>query len=105
MPAKPKDQDAIAAFADELKAWVLLYEPVLHHLVDSTETMRDQLLRMVEASRLPNVTVQILPTAQHAWKSPHGGSPATAVRPAMPAWRSATPLAWSSSATPLTWTP
>jgi transcriptional regulator with XRE-family HTH domain len=58
-------RQAIVAGSKAPRLWVLLYEPVLHHLVDSLETMRDQLLRMVEASRLPNVTVQILPAAIH----------------------------------------
>ena len=45
--------------------WVLLYEPVLHTLVDSPETMYRQLIHMVEMSRRPNVTVQVLPSGLH----------------------------------------
>jgi transcriptional regulator with XRE-family HTH domain len=46
--------------------WVIISEPVLHVLVGSAETMHGQLINMIGLSRLPNVTVQILPTTQHA---------------------------------------
>lgn len=45
--------------------WVLLYESLLYHLVDSPKTMHRQLTQMVEASRRSNVTMQILPADVH----------------------------------------
>jgi DNA-binding XRE family transcriptional regulator len=47
------------------RVWVLLYEPVLRTLVDSPQTMFSQVMRMVEASQRPNITVQVLPDGLH----------------------------------------
>jgi DNA-binding XRE family transcriptional regulator len=47
------------------RVWVLLYEPVLYHLIDSAQTMYDQIMRVVEASRRPNIVVQVLPGDFH----------------------------------------
>ena len=41
--------------------WALIDEGVLHRPVAPAEVMRDQLERLVEMSRRPNVTVQVLP--------------------------------------------
>ena len=41
--------------------WALLDEGVLYRPVAPAEVMRDQLLSLVQASRRPNVTVQVLP--------------------------------------------
>jgi len=41
--------------------WALIDEGVLHRPVAPAEVMRDQLARLVELSRRPNVTVQVLP--------------------------------------------
>ena len=43
-----------------------LYQPVLYTLVGSPQTMYGQILRVVEASRRPNVTAQVLPAGLHA---------------------------------------
>jgi hypothetical protein len=48
------------------RVWVLLYEPVLRAMVNSPQTMHGQILHMVEASRRPNITVQVLPSGLHA---------------------------------------
>src|SRR4051794_33409109 len=48
---------------DPIDLWVVLDEAVLSRPVGGDEVMRDQLLRLVEATRLPNVTLQILPFA------------------------------------------
>ena len=48
---------------DPIDLWVVLDEAVVSRPVGGDEVMRDQLLRLVEATRLPNVTVQILPFA------------------------------------------
>jgi transcriptional regulator with XRE-family HTH domain len=41
--------------------WALIDEGVLHRPVAPAEVMRDQLARLVEMSRRPNVTIQVLP--------------------------------------------
>ena len=41
--------------------WALIDEGVLHRPVAQAEVMRDQLARLMELSRRPNVTVQVLP--------------------------------------------
>jgi len=46
---------------DPIDLWVVLDEAVVSRPVGGDEVMRDQLLRLVEASELPNVTIQILP--------------------------------------------
>jgi transcriptional regulator with XRE-family HTH domain len=59
-------RQAIVARDNPPRIWVILSEPVLCLLVGSPETVQDQLMRMVESAQLPNVTVQVLPVAQHA---------------------------------------
>lgn len=44
-----------------LRLWAILDEPVLHRLVGGFHIMRDQMARMVEATKLPNVTIQVIP--------------------------------------------
>ncbi|MFF4601692.1 Scr1 family TA system antitoxin-like transcriptional regulator [Streptomyces sp. NPDC001339] len=39
----------------------IIHEAALHARFGSREMMRDQLLRLIEASRLPHVTIQVLP--------------------------------------------
>jgi transcriptional regulator with XRE-family HTH domain len=40
---------------------VVLWEPVLHHLIGSPEVMREQLARLLALSRRPTIMIQILP--------------------------------------------
>jgi len=49
--------------------WVVLDEAVLHRQVGDSPTMREQLLHLVEVSRWPNVTVEVVPHDAGA----HGG--------------------------------
>jgi transcriptional regulator with XRE-family HTH domain len=51
---------------DPIDLQVVLDEAVVSRPVGGEEVMRDQLLRLVEATRLPNVTLQILPFAAGA---------------------------------------
>lgn len=51
---------------DPIDLWVVLDEAVVSRPVGGDEVMRDQLLRLLEASDLPNVTIQILPFAAGA---------------------------------------
>jgi transcriptional regulator with XRE-family HTH domain len=46
-----------------LDVWMILDEAVVRRTVGGPEVMRDQLARLVEASRKPNVTLQVLPFA------------------------------------------
>jgi transcriptional regulator with XRE-family HTH domain len=46
---------------DPMQLTVVLDESVLHRPVGSTETMRAQLLHIADVSKLPNVTLQVLP--------------------------------------------
>lgn len=48
---------------DPTELWVVLDEAVLSRPVGGDAVMRDQLLRLAEASAAPNVTLQILPFA------------------------------------------
>jgi transcriptional regulator with XRE-family HTH domain len=51
-----------------LDVWMILDEAVIRRTIGGPEVMRDQLARLVEASRKPNVTLQVLPfsTGSHA---------------------------------------
>jgi transcriptional regulator with XRE-family HTH domain len=46
---------------DPIDLWVVLDEAVVSRPVGGDDVMRDQLVRLVEAAELPNVTLQILP--------------------------------------------
>jgi hypothetical protein len=41
--------------------WILLAEPVLEWQVGGAEVMRDQLIRLLEVSELPNVALRVVP--------------------------------------------
>lgn len=58
-------RQAVVTRTNPPRVWVLLYEPVLRNQVDSPQTMYSQIVRMLAASRLPNVTVQVLPAGLH----------------------------------------
>ncbi|MGK5631449.1 helix-turn-helix domain-containing protein [Streptomyces sp. URMC 123] len=58
----------------------VIHEAALHASFGSRETMRGQLLRLIEMSRLPNVTIQVLP---FDGKVPFGTS-FTLTEPAVP---------------------
>ncbi|MDT4990958.1 MAG: hypothetical protein QOH97_850, partial [Actinoplanes sp.] len=51
---------------DPIDLWVVLDEAVLSRPVGGDEVMLDQLVRLVESAKLPNVTLQILPFAAGA---------------------------------------
>jgi transcriptional regulator with XRE-family HTH domain len=54
-------QERIAAENNPLRLWVVLDEAALSRRVGSNLVMREQLEHLVEMSRLPHVTVQVLP--------------------------------------------
>ncbi|MFB9882550.1 helix-turn-helix domain-containing protein [Planobispora siamensis] len=58
--ARMARQDLILRSVDPLRLWVVLDESVLLRRFGGATVMRDQLERLVELSRLPNVRVQIL---------------------------------------------
>jgi transcriptional regulator with XRE-family HTH domain len=51
---------------DPIDLWVVLDEAVLSRPVGGDRVMRDQLVRLIEAAQLPNVTLQVLPFAAGA---------------------------------------
>jgi DNA-binding transcriptional regulator YiaG len=51
---------------EPIELWVVLDEAVLSRPVGGDAVMRDQLMRLIEATELPNVTLQVLPFAAGA---------------------------------------
>jgi transcriptional regulator with XRE-family HTH domain len=51
---------------DPIELWVVLDEAVLSRPVGGDAVMSDQLVRLIEAAELPNVTLQVLPFAAGA---------------------------------------
>lgn len=51
---------------EPIELWVVLDEAVLSRPVGGDAVMRDQLVRLIEATELPNVTLQVLPFAAGA---------------------------------------
>jgi transcriptional regulator with XRE-family HTH domain len=49
-----------------LRLWAILDEAVLHRLVGGVHVMAEQLDRLVEAARLPHVTIQVVPYSRGA---------------------------------------
>ncbi|MFD8560401.1 Scr1 family TA system antitoxin-like transcriptional regulator [Streptosporangium canum] len=58
---------------DAPELWVVLGEAALRRVVGGTETMREQLQRLSQVSRLNNVTLQVLPFHAGAHPGMHGG--------------------------------
>ncbi|WP_055490408.1 helix-turn-helix transcriptional regulator [Streptomyces sp. TP-A0356] len=54
-------QERIAAENNPLRLWVVLDEATLRRVVGNNLVMREQLEHLAEMSRLPHVTVQVLP--------------------------------------------
>jgi transcriptional regulator with XRE-family HTH domain len=44
-----------------LRFWTIVSEGALQHRVGGTDIMRDQMIRILEATELPNVTMQVVP--------------------------------------------
>lgn len=61
-------RQAILERPDPPDITIVLWEPVLHHQIGSSETMRDQLVRLLALSNMPTVTIHILPSS-------HGATP------------------------------
>ncbi len=55
-----------------LRLWAVVDEAVLRRLVGGTSVMAEQMNRLVECSRLPNVTLQILPFSAGAHPGVNG---------------------------------
>lgn len=49
-----------------LQLWAVLDEAILHRQIGSPQIMRAQLTHLIESSKLPNVTIQVLPYAAGA---------------------------------------
>jgi transcriptional regulator with XRE-family HTH domain len=61
-------RQAILERPDPPDITIVLWEPVLHHQIGASETMRDQIARLVELSDMPTVTLHVLPSS-------HGANP------------------------------
>jgi Domain of unknown function (DUF5753) len=61
-------RQAILERPDPPDITIVLWEPVLTHQVGSSKTMREQLVRLVELSDMPTVTIHVL-------RSAHGANP------------------------------
>lgn len=61
-------RQAILERPDPPDITVVVWEPVLHHQIGTSETMRDQIARLVELSDMPTVTIHVLPSG-------HGANP------------------------------
>jgi transcriptional regulator with XRE-family HTH domain len=72
--ARIKRQDLLRKKAP-LRLWAILDEAVVQRLVGGPEVMADQLRALVEASRLPHVTLQVIPFVKGA----HPGMPGSFV--------------------------
>lgn len=67
-------QAALSRESNPLRLWTVLNEAVLRRVVGSPAIMRDQLLHLVEMTRHPKITVQVLPYG-------HGAHPGMAAGP------------------------
>ncbi|MEV0095281.1 helix-turn-helix transcriptional regulator [Streptomyces sp. NPDC050738] len=68
-----------------LELWAIIHEAALHHRFAARPgTMRDQLRRLLDASELPNVTVQIMPLDSTAHPGLVGGFSIATFQPPMP---------------------
>ncbi|GHE50096.1 hypothetical protein GCM10017771_71850 [Streptomyces capitiformicae] len=54
-------QERVSAEENPLRLWTVLDEAALRRIVGSRSVMREQLEHLAEMSRLPHITVQVLP--------------------------------------------
>ena len=59
-------RQAVLARDDPPAAWFLVDEAVLHRCVGSADVMAAQLAHLAGLARLPNVTIQVVPSIAHA---------------------------------------
>jgi hypothetical protein len=64
-------RQALLTKTDPLKLWAIVDEAVLHRLVGGAEVMAEQLRRLVDATKEPHITLQVLPYSLGA----HPGMP------------------------------
>lgn len=69
--ARLRRQSAITTRSEPLKLWAILDEAVLRRDVGGREVMAGQLRRLVEASRQPHVTIQVMPYRMGAHPGMH----------------------------------
>ncbi|MET9195308.1 helix-turn-helix transcriptional regulator [Streptomyces olivaceus] len=68
-----------------LAVWAIIHEAALHQrFAARPATMREQLRKLLDASDLPNVTVQIMPLSSTAHPGLEGGFSLTKFRPPLP---------------------
>ena len=59
-------RQAILERPDPPDITIVLWEPVLHHQIGTSEIMREQIARLVALSDMPTVTLHVLPSSQGA---------------------------------------
>jgi transcriptional regulator with XRE-family HTH domain len=59
--ARLRRQQLLTRQSDPLHFRTVLDEAVLHRVIGSAGIMKDQLQRLIESSRLPNITIQVIP--------------------------------------------
>ncbi|MFF3738219.1 helix-turn-helix domain-containing protein [Streptomyces sp. NPDC002566] len=68
-----------------LELWAIIHEAALHQrFAARPATMREQLRKLMDASELPNVTVQVMPLGSTAHPGLEGGFSLTKFRPPLP---------------------
>ncbi len=89
--------------------WVVLDEAVLRRPIGGPEVMRAQLLALIEATKLPNVTLQVISFQAGVTPPPGARSPCCAFRtrtcPTCSTWNSSPARSTSTSGTTSTITP
>jgi hypothetical protein len=77
-------QELLTREPDPLELWVVMEESVLQRPVGGKETMAAQLEHLIEATALPNVTIQVMPTAKGAHAALAGTFSLMEFEPRMP---------------------
>ena len=65
------ERQGVLAKATPLKLWAVVDEAALHRVIGGVEVMHEQLLHLVEAVKVPNITFQVIPFGAGA----HPGMP------------------------------
>jgi len=62
-------KDVLNRDPDPLNLWVIIGEPALRYVVGGTDVMLGQYVEITRLSTLPNITIQVLPTASRGYRS------------------------------------
>jgi len=62
-------KDVLTRDPEPLNLWVIIGEPALRYVLGGTDVMLGQYAEITRLSALPNVTIQVLPTASRGYRS------------------------------------